>query len=91
MKYNDVLVLCISAFFSLSACADNSIAVPSSWESTTESCISITSLADFLYQGQISTFWNLSQNGSSSTSQLLQGKGTFKQVSTELKKSLIAK
>ncbi len=145
MKYKYLIALCISVFFSLSARADNSIAVPSSWvntegstltisaidsdgqitgsyvnkaagwncqniaypvtgwiygaaitfdtkwESTTESCNSITSWAGFLYQGQINTFWNLTQNGSSSTSQILQGKDTFKQTSTVLKKSLISK
>jgi hypothetical protein len=145
MKYNYLVILCISAFFSLSACADNGIAVPSSWvntegsiltisaidsagqitgsyvnkasgwncqnivypvtgwiygtaitfdtkwESTTESCNSITSWAGFLYQGQINTFWNLTQNGSSSTSQILQGKDSFKPVSKVLKKSLVNK
>lgn len=52
------------------------------WESSQESCGSITSWAGFLYQGQLSTFWNLTQDGSSSTSQILQGKDTFNQLST---------
>lgn len=58
------------------------------WESTIESCNSITSWAGFLYQSQISTFWNLTQNGSSSTSQILQGKDNFTQVTASLKKTL---
>jgi hypothetical protein len=61
------------------------------WESTIESCNSITSWAGFLYQGEISTFWNLTLNGSTSTSQIIQGKDTFTQVTTSVKKSLMSK
>ena len=61
------------------------------WESTIESCNSITSWAGFLYQGEISTFWNLTLNGSNSTSQIIQGKDTFTQVTTSVKTSLISK
>jgi len=55
------------------------------WESTIESCNSITSWAGFLYQGEINTFWNLTVNGSTSTSQIIQGKDTFTQVTTSVK------
>jgi len=61
------------------------------WESTIESCNSITSWAGFLYQGEISTFWNLTLNGSNSTSQIIQGKDTFTQITTSVKTSLISK
>jgi hypothetical protein len=61
------------------------------WESTIESCNSITSWAGFLYQGEISTFWNLTLNGSTSTSQIIQGKDTFTQITTSVKTSLISK
>ncbi len=40
------------------------------WESTTESCSSITAWTGFLYQGQINTLWQLVINGSNSTSQM---------------------
>lgn len=59
------------------------------WESTVESCNSITSWAGFLYQRQLSTFWNLTQNGSSSTSHIIQGKDTFTQVTMTVKKSMV--
>ena len=61
------------------------------WESTIESCNSITSWAGFLYQGEISTFWNLTLNGSNSTSQIIQGKDTFTQITTSVKTLLISK
>ena len=61
------------------------------WESSIESCNSITSWAGFLYQGEISTFWNLTLNGSTSTSQIIQGKDTFTQITTSVKTSLISK
>ena len=61
------------------------------WESTIESCNSITSWAGFLYQGEINTFWNLTLNGSNSTSQIIQGKDTFTQITTSVKTSLISK
>ena len=61
------------------------------WESTIESCNSITSWAGFLYQGEINTFWNLTLNGSTSTSQIIKGKDTFTQVTTSVKTSLISK
>ena len=44
MKYNYLVILCISAFFSLSACADNGIAVPSSWVNTEGSILTISAI-----------------------------------------------
>jgi hypothetical protein len=61
------------------------------WESVSESCNSITAWAGFLYQGQISTLWNLTINGSSSSSQIIQGSDTFKQIQTLTHKSLLLK
>lgn len=59
------------------------------WQSTTESCNSITAWTGFYYQGKISTLWQLTINGSTSTSQILQGSDTFKPSTSVLKKSLI--
>jgi|TARA_B110000879_G_scaffold50622_1_gene71536 hypothetical protein len=61
------------------------------WEAVSESCNSITAWAGFLYQGQISALWNLTINGSSSSSQILQGSDTFKQIQTVTNKSLLLK
>ena len=61
------------------------------WESTTESCNSITAWTGFYYQGQISTLWQLTINGSTSTSQIMTGSDVFKPASSVLKKSLIPK
>jgi hypothetical protein len=61
------------------------------WESTTDSCNSITAWAGFYYQGEISTLWQLTINGSTSTSQILQGSDTFQPSSSVVKKSLILK
>ena len=41
------------------------------WESIAESCNSITAWAGLLDQGQISSLWNLTINGSTSTSQIV--------------------
>lgn len=59
------------------------------WESTTESCNSITSWTGFYYQGKIQTLWQLVINGSSSTSQILQGTDTFTQNVMKKNKSLM--
>ncbi|MBL1293165.1 MAG: hypothetical protein COB61_004755 [Thiotrichales bacterium] len=59
------------------------------WESTTESCNSITAWTGFYYKGQISTLWQLTINGSTSTSQILTGSDVFMPASSVLKKSLI--
>jgi hypothetical protein len=61
------------------------------WQSTTESCNSITAWTGFYYQGKISTLWQLTINGSTSTSQILKGSDTFKPSTSVLKKSLILK
>lgn len=59
------------------------------WESSTESCNSITSWTGFYYQGQISTLWQLVVNGSTNTQQIIQGADIFTQTSRTTKKSLI--
>lgn len=59
------------------------------WQSTTESCNSITAWTGFYYQGQINTLWQLTINGSTSTSQIIKGSDVFKPSSTLLNKSLI--
>lgn len=59
------------------------------WQSTTESCNSITAWTGFYYQGKISTLWQITINGSTSTSQIIQGSDTFKPSTSVLKKSLI--
>ena len=59
------------------------------WESVSESCNSITAWAGFLSQGQISTLWNLTINGSTSTSQIVQGSDIFKQIQVVSNKSLL--
>ena len=61
------------------------------WQSTTESCNSITAWTGFYYQGQISTLWQLTINGSTSTSQIIKGSDVFKPSSSKLNKSLIMK
>ena len=59
------------------------------WQSTTESCNSITAWSGFYYQGKISTLWQLTINGSTSTSQIVQGSDTFSQSTAVQNKSLI--
>jgi|TARA_B110000259_G_scaffold162177_1_gene186774 hypothetical protein len=59
------------------------------WQSASASCNSITAWTGFLYQGKISTLWSLTINGSSSTSQIIRGNDTFKQVKKLVEKSLI--
>jgi hypothetical protein len=58
------------------------------WESSTESCNSITSWTGFYYQGQISTMWQLVVNGSTNTQQIIQGSDVFNQTAKTSKKSL---
>jgi len=58
------------------------------WQSTTESCNSITAWTGFLYQGQIQTLWQLVINGSSSTQQIIQGADTFSWQASKTRKSL---
>jgi len=59
------------------------------WQSTTQSCNSITTWTGFFYQGQISTVWQLVINGSTSISQIINGKDTFQPSNSNVKKSLI--
>lgn len=59
------------------------------WQSTTESCNSITSWTGFYYNGQISTLWQLVMNGATNTSQILQGSDTFTPTVMMNKKSLL--
>ena len=59
------------------------------WQSSTESCNSITSWTGFYYNGQISTLWQLVVNGSTSTKQIMQGSDVFKQSGTTEHKSLL--
>lgn len=59
------------------------------WQSTTESCNSITAWTGFYDQGKISTLWQLTINGSTSTSQIITGADTFTPSTPILKESLI--
>lgn len=61
------------------------------WESATESCNSITAWTGFYSQGTINTLWQLTINGSTSTSQILQGNDTFKPSPILIRESLILK
>lgn len=61
------------------------------WESASESCNSITSWAGYYYQGQITTFWNLVQNGSITSSQIIQGKDSFTPLTKVFNKKLMHK
>lgn len=64
------------------------ITFTTTWQSTTESCNSITAWTGFLYQGQIQTLWQLVINGSSNTKQIIQGADTFSWQATKTHKSL---
>jgi hypothetical protein len=68
---------------------NNSITFTTIWKSSTESCSSITSWTGFYYQGKISTLWQLVVNGSTNTSQILQGTDVFTPSATLEKKSLL--
>ena len=61
------------------------------WQSGSESCNSITAWTGFLYSGKLSMLWSLTINGSSSTSQILRGNDTFRQVRKLTNRSLIMK
>jgi len=61
------------------------------WQSTTESCNSITAWTGFYYQGAIRSLWQLTINGSTNTSQIITGKDTFTRSTSVLKKSLMLK
>ena len=59
------------------------------WQSTSESCNSITTWTGFLNQGQIHTLWQLVINGSTSTSQIIKGSDIFSPSASVVNKSLI--
>jgi hypothetical protein len=59
------------------------------WQSSTESCNSITAWTGFYYNGKISTLWQLAINGSTSTQQIIQGSDVFTSTSTTTRQSLI--
>lgn len=59
------------------------------WRSTTESCNSITAWTGFYYNGKIDTLWQLTINGSSSTSQIIQGSDVFSRSPVVENKSLM--
>lgn len=69
------------------------ITFTTNWESSTESCNSITSWTGFYSQkqNQILTLWQLVENGSVSTSQIVQGHDEFSSNGKNIKKSLINK
>lgn len=69
------------------------ITFTTNWESSTESCNSITSWTGFYSQkqNQILTLWQLVENGSASTSQIVQGHDEFSPNGKNTKKSLINK
>ena len=50
------------------------------WMNAAASCNSITSWTGFYNQGAITTLWQLVINGSTSTSQIIQGGDVFKQT-----------
>ena len=104
MQPKNLIALLFSTLLSFSAWAgSDTIPIPSSWvygtaitfdtkwESASESCNSITSWAGYYYQGQITTFWNLVQNGSITSSQIVQGKDTFTPVTKVVNKKLMHK
>lgn len=59
------------------------------WQSSTESCNSITSWTGFYYNGKISTLWQLVINGSTTTQQIIQGSDVFSPASAMKRQSLI--
>lgn len=61
------------------------------WQSTAESCNSITAWTGFYYQGQLSTLWQLVINGSTNTSQIITGTDTFKPATRVSNRSLLLK
>lgn len=67
----------------------NSITFTVKWQSSTESCNSITSWTGFYSNGQISTLWQLVVNGSTSTGQILQGSDVFRQSGVTNHPSLV--
>jgi hypothetical protein len=61
------------------------------WQSSTESCNSITAWTGFYYNGQIVTLWQLTINGSTRISQIITGNDVFSPTSRIEKKSILLK
>jgi hypothetical protein len=59
------------------------------WQSSTESCNSITAWTGFLFAGKLQTLWQLVINGSTSTQQIKQGADVFTQTATTTRETLI--
>lgn len=59
------------------------------WQSTTESCNSITAWTGFANNGQLQTLWQLIINGSTSTTQIHTGADTFSPTSSMSHGSLV--
>ena len=55
----------------------NAITFTTLWESTTESCDSITTWAGFYWEGKITTTWQLVRNSTDSPSKILNGQSVF--------------
>lgn len=58
------------------------------WINAAESCNSITAWTGFYYQGKITTLWQLVINGSTSTSQIIQGQDIFSPTTQKQQQSL---
>lgn len=69
------------------------ISFTTKWQSTTESCNSITAWTGFYNRdsGKIETLWDLSISGSTERSQILQGQDTFTPSPIMENKSLLDK
>jgi Avidin family len=67
----------------------SSITFTVKWQSTTQSCNSITSWTGFFNAGKIDTLWQLVINGSTNTSQIRKGSDVFTYTPTVEHKSLL--
>ena len=56
------------------------------WENTEENCQSLTAWTGFYADNQITTFWELVEEGTTSTDQILQGEDVFTQISSTVSK-----
>ena len=68
---------------------NNSITFTVIWQSSTQSCNSITSWTGFYYNGQLSTLWQLVVNGSTRTNQIVQGSDVFRPTAATTSPSLV--
>lgn len=59
------------------------------WESSTESCSSITAWTGFYYNSEITTLWQLVVDGSTNSSQIYQGSDVFKPSAVLVNESLV--